>query len=372
MRVAIANLTAGGLSGGYLKYLRRLVPQLLQHPDIDQLDVFVPPGVRDQLQNEPWPMYEWAAADIQRGFRSLREAILDRGAEVVFIPTARWLDFGGRPVVVMVRNMEPLEIPLDGNPPGEALRNLARRAVARRACRRATRVIAVSDHVRKYLTSRWRIPTERVAVIQHGADVVDRAPAPRVPAALQQTADEPFVFTAGSIRPARGLVDLVDSLAYLVDKGLPTRAVVAGQVDTAMMGHFRWLNRRAATLRVADRIIWAGGLDEAEMRWCYENCTSFVMTSRAEACPNVALEAMGYACACVSVDRAPMPEFFGPAARYYRVGDGPGLARALMPCVALSQNVRVLRVAASVRAGAFTWETTAERTVAELRTAARS
>ena len=44
MKVAIVNLTSGGMSGGYLKYLRTLVPLLRQDPRISRLDVFVPEG----------------------------------------------------------------------------------------------------------------------------------------------------------------------------------------------------------------------------------------------------------------------------------------------------------------------------------------
>src|SRR5262249_59993443 len=88
-------------------------------------------------------------------------------------PTARFLDCG-RPCVVMVRNMEPLERPFGGNTLRAGLRNLARAWTARRACRRATRVIAVSRHVADFLTSRWGLPPSKVGVVYHG---VDPAPA---------------------------------------------------------------------------------------------------------------------------------------------------------------------------------------------------
>jgi hypothetical protein len=45
VKIAIVNLTSGGLSGGYLKYLRALVPLLRQDARISQLDVFIPEGV---------------------------------------------------------------------------------------------------------------------------------------------------------------------------------------------------------------------------------------------------------------------------------------------------------------------------------------
>ena len=44
MKVAIINLTGGGLSYGYINYLSEVLPRMLRHRQITQLHVFVPPG----------------------------------------------------------------------------------------------------------------------------------------------------------------------------------------------------------------------------------------------------------------------------------------------------------------------------------------
>src|SRR5205085_10635944 len=126
--------------------------------------------------------------------------------DVVFFPTARLVDCGRVPTVVMVRNMEPLTVPFGGNSWRESLRNLVRARAARRACERATRVIAVSDFVRWFVTGRWGLPASRVGRVYHGVTPPDPA-SEMVPPSLRSV--NRFVFTAGSIRPARGLEDLI-------------------------------------------------------------------------------------------------------------------------------------------------------------------
>ena len=37
MKVAIVNLTAGGMSGGYRKYLKNIIPRLAGHPKMDAI-----------------------------------------------------------------------------------------------------------------------------------------------------------------------------------------------------------------------------------------------------------------------------------------------------------------------------------------------
>ena len=196
MRLAVVNLTSGGFSGGYRKYLSRLVPLLANDPRVSALSVFVPE--RAGIEMDPgidvrtWPQSE-------RNLKTLQRDLATRRPDVVFVPTARHLSSGSAPVVVMVRNMEPLEVPFGGNTWVEGLRNVARAWEARRACRRATRVIAVSDHVRRFIISRWHIDEDRIGTVYHGVDGGGPSSRPH------DTADRRTLFTAGSIRPARGL-----------------------------------------------------------------------------------------------------------------------------------------------------------------------
>ena len=83
------------------------------------------------------------------------------------------------------------------------------------------------------------------------------------------------------------------------------------------------------------------------MAEAFRRCAAFVMTSRAEACPNTALEAMSCGCAIVSVDRAPMPEFFGEAALYYPVAEIRALAQQL--CAVISNAAEHDRLAGAAR-----------------------
>jgi glycosyltransferase involved in cell wall biosynthesis len=359
MRLAVVNLTSGGFSGGYRKYLHSLMLRLRAHPDVDRLDVFSaqPLAVGDDRS--------WPSRDGLTGYRVLRAQIRRLSPDVVFIPTARWFNTGGIPTVVMVRNMEPLERPFGGNTWKEGAKNMVRAHTARRACRRADRVIAVSEHVRDFLQLRWHLAANRVGVVYHGIDRVAESDSAR-PAALSVLGPHPFLFTAGSIRPARGLEDVI--LALAADAGAGRRLVVAGKVDRGAEAYDRRLWRLARDQNVAHRIVWPGHLSADDMSWCFRNADLFVMTSRAEACPNIALEAMSDGALIVSGDNAPMPEFFGQAARYYRRGDAVSLARTIRDTSALSdQEKDVLRGRARQRAGDFDWNTTVEQTVQELR-----
>ena len=356
MRIAVANLTSGGLSGGYRKYLDRLMPLLAQHPRVTGLTVFLPAEAGVRL-DPSLDVRTWRSSEAGRGFRRLAGAIASLQPDVVFVPTARHADFGRVPVVTMVRNMEPLTVPFGGYTWMEGFKNVARAREARRASLRATRVIAVSEHVRDFIVARWGIDRSRVGVVYHGVDA-------GCAIANEGNTNEPAtLFAAGSIRPARGLEDVVGALARL-PAGI--ELVIAGGVDGGCGGYAARLRSLARDLGVEKRITWAGRLDGQHMARAFRNCSAFVMTSRAEACPNTALEAMSCGCATVSVDRAPMPEFFRDAALYYPVGDVEALARHLRAVTSNRDERRRLSGAARERAAAFTWEDTRDGTIEQL------
>jgi glycosyltransferase involved in cell wall biosynthesis len=357
VRVAVLNLTAGGFSGGYRKYLRAVLPRLRADARVEALHVLVPDAARASLSEALGEAEAFPAAEARSGFASARRAVERLRPDVVFVPTARALGDLATPQVVMVRNMEPLEAPLAGLSPLAGLRNVARALEAKRACRRAARVIAVSQHVADWLTHRWPLVPERVAVVRHGLERADEEEPARPEALAPDLAPGGFLFTAGSLRPARGLEDAIGALER---GGSPLPLVVAGAADPDTRRFAARLQRRAG----APRVRWVGTLDAAGMRWAMRHAAAFVMTSRAEACPNTALEAMAAGALVVSTDHPPMPEFFGEAAIYYRAREAGSLAGALRALAATSEGERAaLRAAAIARASGFDWDATVRRTV---------
>ena len=362
MRVAMVLLTSGATSGGAAKHFRVLPPLLAQDPRVSALRLFMPQGAMAPPP-EGIPVFEWAKGSAAARRRAIRTALEDFGPDVVFIPTARYFATPGAATVVMVRNMEPLLTPFEGNTLIDRVKNVGRRIAAEHACRRADRVIAVSDHVRDFLVDRWSIASDRIGTVYHGVDVpavVQR------PVSLEALGEAPFLFSMGSIRPARGLTDLVDGLA---DARLPPslRLVFAGKADRGSEPYLASLRDRAREIGVADRIIWAGQLNPSEVAWCFRHARAFVMTSRAEACPNTVLEALSHGSLSVSGDNPPMPEFFTDAALYYANGDSRSLANSLVELLAQPlAAAQTLRDRARERAAHFTWESCARRTVDEL------
>ena len=361
MKIALRMLTNGSVSGGAAKYLRHMIPLLSEGERIDELRIFLPKGALSDIPGD-WPIVSWEASG-RRGKQELRKALEAFAPDVIFIPTARHFSFGAVPVVTMVRNMEPLRTPFGANHWVDRIKTLARRFAAKKASQQGDRVIAVSDHVSEFLTERWSIPEARIDVVPHGVEAPSE---PERPDALPDLGGKPFVFSMGSIRPARGLTDLI---AAMGDKRLSPdlQMVFAGKVDKGAERYHREVMTLARQRGVLDRLHWVGHVGPAQTSWLFRNSDLFVMTSRVEACPNTVLEAMRHGCLSVSTDDPPMPEFFGDGALYYRAGDPVSLAKRMDVALNLpTAEARSYRNAAAMRADRFTWDRTAEATLAVL------
>ncbi len=371
MKLAVLNLTGGGLSGGYYKYLRQVVPLLRADPRIEALQVFMP-------LHTPWPGHKdveilsWPPGDSWVGYRRLRVQLRRLAPDVVFIPTARWLDCRPIPTVVMVRNMEPLAVPFGGNSIIEGVKNVVRAYIARVACGRANQILAVSQYVCDFLTRHWKINPQKIGLVYHGVEPVPISGATIKPHVLDGNSLARFILTAGSIRPARGLEDLIRAMAIVGARDPALTLVIAGQADSGTQSYRLRMQRLAEDLGVVGRIVWAGQLKPLEMAWCYDRTELFVATSRAEACPNVALEAMSHGCQVISTHQPPMPEFFGEVALYYRPKDPNDLAGQIGVALGTSpEERRAKQLASQARAQNFKWSETARKTIDLLEAVAR-
>ena len=380
MRLAILNTTAGGLSSGHIKYLHKIIPHLLNNKEVSRLFVALPVSADFNNWQTLYPSIEWAALKPSI-FRlsgidiNIKERIMNFSPDVIFIPTSRFWRIKGIPTVNMVQNMQPMAN-LKTNNFLNKFKLKLQYEITRHAVIKANRVIAVSEYVKQFLISKWNLPIDKIAMIYYGCDIktgehIDNNPPLSLPKELNKDA---FLFTAGSICDYRGLEDIINALGYLKNKNtIIPDVLIAGKVLPLMYTYEHNLKKSIEKNGISEKIHWLGKLQEDEMRWCYDHCALFLMTSRVEACPNIALEAMSHACLCISTKNPPMPEFFKDLAVYYNAGDGIGLADAINAVLGWA-NIRKLEIARQVKecAAGFSWQKTVEDTIKEFKLVIKS
>jgi glycosyltransferase involved in cell wall biosynthesis len=367
MRLAIINLTGGGLSGGGMKTMRYLVPCIQNEIHTSKVRVFVPSNGPDLALLANQGLKAWPERDWMKGFYWLRREIRAFAPDAIYVPNAMWLNFGNVPYVVMVRNMEALVQPFGGNPISVGIKNLLRREMARYACRNATRIIAISQFVHDFLVEKWHIPSSKIGIVHHGIELPISFQKTVKPSRVDKMKVEPFLFTAGALLYYRGLEDIIQAINLLKERYPSHKLLIAGESIQGISGYKKRMKQLVDKFGLASRVIWLGHLSPEEMSWCFHHCEAFVMTSRIEACPNISLEAMSHGCINISSSCPPMPEIFRDSALYYNSDCPEDLADRIVHILNLtSAEKTTMRDRARCLSRQFSWASTAKKTFENL------
>lgn len=343
MKVAIVNLTAGGMSGGYRKYLKNIIPRLAGHPKMDAILCAAPSQINihgefDKLLNVQFVSCKPLHVLHRAGDAELHSRLEQFGPDVVYVPVERFFKHKKVPTVTMLQNMEPFVFPLNGNPVSEKIKNLIRMESAKKAIRNSERLIAISEFVKNFLISRCGISASKIGMVYHGLDIPKEAKNARCSQPIPSHWENGFLFTAGSIRPARGLDDILYALLCMRrTQGKLHGIVIAGSADPVMVPYQKKLIRWIEKHGLSTYVLWAGQLSENEMLWYYRNCSAFIMSSRVESFGQIAAEAMANACLCISSESPCLPEIFRDAALYY---PRKTEKHYTMPCIRCSRGMR--------------------------------
>ncbi len=220
-----------------------------------------------------------------------------------------------------------------------------------RVLRRADRILATSP---RYIDtspfiSRFR---DKCLVVPLGVDVDRFAADPAGSASLRSRLAGPpanhLILSVGKLRYYKGLDTLIQALRTLSS----TRLVIAG--SGPMEAEWRAL---AESLGVADRVIFAGEVPDADLPAYYHAADLFVLpaNSRAEAFGTVLVEAMAAGRACVTTEVGTGTSWVvqdGVTGRVVPPRDPAALAGAIALLLADAERRRAIGLAAAARARA--------------------
>lgn len=174
---------------------------------------------------------------------------------------------------------------------------------------------------------------------------------------------KPFVLFVSSLWPYKNCEGLIRAFAAAKSELGDRQLVVVGPGrDVEYVGSLRTL---AASLGVADDIVWVGGVPLSETVHFYRAADVFVYPSHNETFGLPILESMAAGCPVVTSNVTAMPETAGGAALLADPKDPDSIADAIVKACG-PENER-LRKAGPERAGEFTWAATAEKTLAVYR-----
>ncbi|OAN37084.1 glycosyl transferase family 1 [Chloroflexus islandicus] len=237
----------------------------------------------------------------------------------------------------------------------------------RLSARRASRILAVSEHTKREVVGLLGIPSERVIVTPNAARSHFHPPAP---AAIEQLRarhglPERFVLYVGTLEPRKNLTTLLEAFA-LVSQSVPDVPLLIGGGKGWM---YEPIFARLEQLNLRDRVKFAGYIPEEELPLWYAAATVFVFPSIYEGFGMPPLEAMACGTPVITSNTSSLPEVVGDAGLMVAPTDPIALAEAIRRVLVDADLRAELRQRGLARARRFSWADTAAKTLAAYREA---
>jgi glycosyltransferase involved in cell wall biosynthesis len=361
MRLVVVNLSVRTISGGYEEYLRQFFSRAARDESVAAVmfvavdEVILKFAGMPKLTCIPLSPLNallgtvWGVAKKIRTFRP----------DVIYIPMEKRLKgLAEFRKVVMLQNMEPFARPDPGNSLlwKWILKIMRRRAIA--ALQEASHVIALSNFAADGIHREAGIEPERVTKIPHGISPLSGT---SMMPSMAKDVSTPFLFTAGSMAPARGVEDLVRAYVLLRSQGRleGVSLCIAGSVHKYSKAWLSRIREEVHRSGFEKDIRWLDYLTKAEMQWCFENSSLFVITSRVESFCITAVEAMAASLPVISTQSPCLPETLSDYPDYYQAGNWRQLAD-LIPIVLDGHGKGSRRLPASL----ISWDENYARTMA--------
>lgn len=263
------------------------------------------------------------------------------------------------PLVVTVHDLAFLRSPEHFTSRGNAFFRRAWRQVLAEAD-----VVVVPSRTTARDCAEHGLDEARTVVVPHGVRIPPQTPTTAAAARARLGLDRPYVLWCGTLEPRKNLGTLLAAFDQV--------AAQVGDLDLAVIGPAGW-GGEAARLRdrlsgpARDRVRMLGAVSWPELHAAYGGARAFAFPSTWEGFGLPVLESMAHGVPVVTSAGTSMAEITGDAALLVDALDVEAWSDALLRATGAEHDA--LARAALDRAGGFTWETAAARTVAAYRQA---
>src|SRR6201996_6732544 len=237
-------------------------------------------------------------------------------------------------------------------------------------CRKADRIISVSNDATRIAVEKLGLPPSRVATIYHGFRRDFRRvedPQRLARARARYKLPERFILYVGRIYPMKNVRGLVEAFAKLRDR-IPHSLVISGIKHYKTEPDFAAIDKYS----LHDRVIPTGFVEEEDLPVLYSMAEAFVLPSLYEGFGIPLLEAMACGCPVVTSKAGSCPEVVDGAGVLVDPTDTSDIAEGIYKVVTHRELAADMVRKGYERVSQFSWEKCAQETLDVISSVVRS
>ena len=232
-------------------------------------------------------------------------------------------------------------------------------------------VLTTTEAAKDDIARAYHVPRDKIRVVYlaPASKFVPMREDPRLPALREKYlgVDAPFFLFVGKMTPRRNVPKLMEAFAEVKRRTkLPHKLLLVGKNTTNID-----LEAHGEALGIADDYVHAGFVPDEDLVLMYNAAYAFVLPYSYEAGASLtALEAQATGCPVIIGDSPGLRETTGNVAMYLPQAEVPEMVEALIKIAQSPQLVTDMAARGLEFANQFTWQRTAEETLAALHEAA--
>jgi glycosyltransferase involved in cell wall biosynthesis len=220
-------------------------------------------------------------------------------------------------------------------------------SVMKRACRRAAKILTVSDFTRRQIIDWAEAPPEKVINVGCGVDPLYR------PAGQDHSLRFPYLLCVSNRKPHKNELRILDAFAEAgVDPQM--HLVFTGESTPDLRG-------RIVSNHLSARVDFLGFVPESQLPSLYRGAQAMIFSSLYEGFALPVVEAMACGTPVVTANVTAMPEIAGGAAVLVDPTSVEEIAKAMSRIVSDSVLREQCRAKGLLRAAEFSWASTAAK-----------
>jgi len=229
----------------------------------------------------------------------------------------------------------------------------------RRAIRRATRVLAVSENTRQDILKKFKTDPQKILVIPCGVgpEFHELKKESLLPFAKKTNLPEKFFLAVGTLEPRKNYLNLIKAFALIAESFPTYHLIIVGQNGW----HHEEVSHSIRNNYLTNRVHMLGYLSNSSLVQLYNLAKALVFPSLYEGFGLPPLEAMACGCPVITSNVSSLPEVVGNSGLFVDPKNPHQIASAMIRVVKDAELCENLKNQGILRARKFSWESSAQK-----------